>query len=360
MEKLNPDMIVLAREYRGLTQEELGKLIGASQATIAKIEGGVKSASLEQTALLVDKLQFPIDFFTQNEELLGFGSSAYFYRKKATISSIERKKIQSIVNILRINLKFFLKSIDIEASRKLPLYDLAEDFNGSATLAARSLRSYWNLPDGPIKNLTQLIESTGAIVVPVNFGMRSIDATSIRLNELSPIIFINDNLTGDRWRFTLAHELAHLVLHQIPSETMEEEADEFASEFLLPSSELKPHFTRIGKVRLQDLFVLKAYWKVSAQALLMKAVSVGSIDKSESQYIWRQIASRGYKTSEPHPLPKEDITTYKDMLNFFESELNFSKNEIAEAIHLNPMEVEVLHGVSGAWGSRQSHLRIVS
>ena len=222
-----------------------------------------------------------------------------------------------------------------------------------------SLRSYWNLPDGPIKNLTQLIESTGVIVVPVNFGMRSIDATSIRLNELSPVIFINDNLTGDRWRFTLAHELAHLVLHQIPSETMENEADEFASEFLLPSSELKPHFTRIGKIRLQDLFVLKPYWKVSAQALLMKAVSVGAIEKSESQYIWRQIASRGYKTSEPHPLPKEDATTYRDMLNFFESELKFSRDEIAGVINLTPEEVEVLHGASGAWRLRQNHLRAV-
>ncbi|MBK7012326.1 MAG: ImmA/IrrE family metallo-endopeptidase [Xanthomonadales bacterium] len=45
------------------------------------------------------------------------------------------------------------------------------------------------------------------------------------------MIFINKDVPGDRWRFTLAHELAHLVMHDIPKPDMEDEADEFASEF---------------------------------------------------------------------------------------------------------------------------------
>lgn len=357
--KITPDMVILAREYRGMTQEQLGRELGVTQATIAKIEGGLKGVSEIQAESLSKALDFPFSFFQQNEELLGFGSSAYYYRKKAVLTAIDRKRIQGQVNLMRIHLKTFLQSVDVEASRKLPFFDLDEEFNGSPSQAAISLRSYWNLPDGPIKNLTALIESTGVIVAPICFGTNSISATSIRLNEIPPVIFINSDMPGDRWRFTLAHELAHLVLHQIPKETMEDEADEFASEFLLPEIELKPQFMRIGRIRLQDLSILKPYWKVSMQALLMRASSLGAINKAESQYLWRQIASKGFRMSEPNPLTKETTKTYNDIITFFENELKFSKDEIAETLHVNSKEVESLHGSFGAWQSRTTRLKIV-
>lgn len=357
--KINPEMVTLAREYRGLTQEQLGQKIGVTQATIAKVEGGLKGISDAQAEMLSHALDFPIGFFQQKEELLGFGSSAYYYRKKATISALDRKRIQGQVNLMRIHLKHFLRSIDIEASRSLPSYDLEDEFNGSSSQAAISLRTYWNLPDGPIKNLTALIESAGVIVAPICFGTNSISATSIRLNELPPIIFLNSDMPGDRWRFTLAHELAHLVLHPIPKETMEDEADEFAAEFLLPEIDLKPQFLRMGRIRLHDLSILKPYWKVSMQALLMRAYALDAMNKSEFQYLWRQIAKNGYRMSEPNPLPKEIAKTYSDILSFFERELNFSKEEIAETLHVTPREVELLHGTYGAWQNRGRHLKVV-
>lgn len=357
MVRVNPDMVILAREYRGLTQEQLGREMGVTQAKIAKIEGGMQTDLVEAHAeSLCAALDFPASFFQQSEQLLGWGSSAYYYRKKATISAVDRKRIQGQVNLVRIHLKKLLQSVDIEASRKLPFLDLEDSYGGSPIQAARAMRAFWNLPDGPVKNVTALIESTGVIVVPMNFGTESVSATSIRLTELPPVIFVNGSMPSDRWRWTLAHELAHLLMHQVPHEEMEAQADAFAAEFLLPEAELKPQFVRLGRIHLQDLANLKPYWKVSMQALLKRAMDIECITRNEAQYVWMQIGKRNMRTQEPHPLPKEEVKIYPAMVRYFEDVLEYSKEEMAFALHVNPPEVESLHGAAGAWGARYRHL----
>src|SRR5438309_194974 len=155
--KINGDMLILAREYRGFTQQELAQKSGISQSAIAKAEGGVRT-DLEDGSVkrVAAALSFPVEFFTQNEELLSFGSSAYFYRKRATIPAPDRKRIHSIVNLLRIAVRQYMKLIDIEPSRVLPQMSI-EDYGYSATKVAHAVRGMWNLPDGPIKDLTALI-----------------------------------------------------------------------------------------------------------------------------------------------------------------------------------------------------------
>lgn len=358
--KVNPEMVILAREFRGLTQEQLGKSIGVTQAKIAKIEGGLQPELTETHAkFLCSALDFPISFFQQNEELLGWGSSAYYYRKKASITAIDRKRIQGQVNLCRIHIKKFLQSVEIENTRDLPILDL-EDYSDSPIQAARAMRTFWSLPDGPIKNVTSLIESAGVVIVPIDFGTNSMDATSIRLNGFPPMIFINVSMSNDRWRWTLVHELAHLLMHQVPNETMEDQADSFTAEFLLPEIEMKPQFARIGKIRLQDLANLKPFWKVSMQALLMRASNLEQIQRSEAQYLWMQIGKLNYRTHEPHPLPKEEVKTYPAMVQFFDNELHYTREEIAALLNVNPPLVESLHGATGAWGLSARPLRLVS
>ena len=358
--KVNPEMVTLAREFRGLTQEQLGRAMGVTQAKIAKIEGGLQTElSDAHQEFLCSALDFPTSFFQQNEELLGWGSSAYYYRKKASITAVDRKRIQGQVNLARIHIKKLLQSVEIESTRELPVLDL-DDYGGSPVQAARAMRSFWGLPDGPIKNVTTLLESAGIVIVPVDFGTSAMDATSIRLNGLPPIVFINLAIPSDRWRWTLVHELAHLLMHQVPNEVMEDQADEFAAEFLLPEIELKPQFTRIGKIRLQDLANLKPFWKVSMQALLMRASGLNEITRSEAQYLWMQIAKLKYRTSEPHPLPKEEVKTYPAMVQFFEKDLHYTIEEMATYLNVNPQLVESLHGVAGAWGAAPRPLRLVS
>lgn len=357
--KINPDMVVLAREYRDLTQEQLSRKLFIGQGRIAKIEGGI-TADIPDALFdnLCKALEFPADFFLQNEDVLGFGSSAYFYRKKAKISAAERKKIHASINLLRIHLKKMLTSVDVRAKRNLPRADI-DEFGGSATKAAQALRAVWGLPDGPVNNLTKLIESAGVIIVEVDFKTRFMDGTSLRLNEMPPVIFMNKDVSGDRWRFTLAHELAHLILHDIPHENMENEADEFAAELLMPERELAPQFARLGKIRLIDLSNLKSYWKCSIAALLVRATGLGFISDNQKRYLWSAISKQGWRLKEPNPIEREVPSTHQKIIDYFSTTLEYGKDEFSKMFKINHHDLSELYA-SFSQNLKGPHLRVVS
>lgn len=342
--KINGAMITLAREYRGLTQEELAGKLFVTQAKIAKLEGGIQTDISEpQMKLLSDALGFPSAFFEQNEDLLGYGSSAYYYRKRADLTATDRKRIHGLVNLLRIHLKQLLNFVEVRGRRTLPQLDI-EDYGGSASKVAQAVRAFWTLPDGPIKNITATLESAGIVIIPCDFQTRSMDATSLRLAEMPPVIFINKNVPGDRWRFTLGHELAHLVMHDIPHEFIEDEADEFASEFLVPEGDIKAQFSRLPNLRLQDLANLKMYWKVSMAMLIKRAHSLGFLTDNQNRYLWMSMSKLGYRTKEPSPIEKEEPKNYANVLSHMMQELKYSSSELAELLKINPQDLKLLYG----------------
>jgi Zn-dependent peptidase ImmA (M78 family)/transcriptional regulator with XRE-family HTH domain len=326
--KINGDMLILARESRGLTQQELAQKSGISQSAIAKAEGGVRTDwDDENVKSVATALRFPVEFFTQNEQLLSFGSSAYFYRKRATIPAPDRKRIHSIVNLLRIAVRQYIKLIDIEPSRVLPQVSI-EDYGYSAAKVAHTIRGMWNLPDGPVKDLTALIESAGVLIMPCPFETKAIDGTSLRLADMPPLIFINSDLPADRWRFTLAHELAHLVMHPVPHEKMEDEANEFAAELLTPAHEIKPQLLQIRGWKLADLVQLKLFWKVSISMILMRAKGLGVLTPEGAARHFRAFAS--IRMIEPAPLEPEQATSLGKVIAAIKDDLSFGLDGLAQ------------------------------
>lgn len=59
----NPEMLIIGREIRGLTQEELAKEVGIS----AKLQAAIEAGTFQPGHLMVDKyseaLSYPIAFF---------------------------------------------------------------------------------------------------------------------------------------------------------------------------------------------------------------------------------------------------------------------------------------------------------
>lgn len=344
--KINPEMIVLARKLRGMTQIELSRAIGQGQARISKLEGGLQPEVSESIVeLLCTALKVPVSFLTQDDELLAVGSSAYYYRKKAELSAADRDRIHAIVNLYRIHLKKQLESVEISVTKPLPQFNI-DDFGGSAQKAAQALRAVWMLPDGPVKNLTALLESAGIVIFPCDFGTKAMDATAMRIADMPPMIFINKNISADRWRFTIAHELAHLVLHDTPHPFMEDEADSFAAEFLLPEIELRGHFQRMVPVRLEELATLKPYWKVSMAALLMRAGDLGFINPVQKSRLWARMSQLGWRTKEPNSIPYETPTTLIKIAKYFTEQLNYTKMDLIQLFKINEDDFLQLHGAS--------------
>jgi Zn-dependent peptidase ImmA (M78 family)/transcriptional regulator with XRE-family HTH domain len=333
--RVNPEMIVLAREYRALTQKALAEAARISQPQIAMIEGGVDgSASQDTIAAIADALRFPASFFYLPEVRLDFGSSSVYYRKMSSITAADRKSISSVTNLARLGLRRLLDAVEIEADLPLPSIDLA-DVDGSPGRAAAIVRAAWSLPDGPIADLITFIERAGVVVVETDFGLRGISGTGLRLANMPPLIFINSALPPDRYRFTLAHELAHLVLHTAPRATMEDEADEFASELLMQKIDFHASVIQFGsRPTLRNLVSLKPYWKVAISAMIMRLHDIGVISAEYKRSLFIQMSNLKMRMDEPQPFVKERPTLLAKIVKGALGDLPLSTAELAQIVRL--------------------------
>jgi Zn-dependent peptidase ImmA (M78 family)/transcriptional regulator with XRE-family HTH domain len=331
-ENANPEMIILARESRGLTQRALAKAIAVAQGTISKIENGQAIASDEMVQKISSVLQYPVEFFSERPEFRNL--PIVFYRKRIRVSATLLKQLRARLNIVRQHTVKLVRSADLPETQ-IPLVDLKE-YRSDPGRVAQELRIRWHLPRGPVDNLTKVLEDAGILIVRTDFGTDRVDAISIYEppEEIPPLILINKSIPGDRYRFTLAHETGHLVLHHhlpLPNENIEDEANSFAGEFLLPAKDIRGFLQRCT---LQKLASLKPYWKVSMQALLMRASQLSLINDRQKYSLWKQISAAGYKISEPFALEPEKPSLFGELIDFHLNDLGYSEASMTGLLHL--------------------------
>jgi len=178
------------------------------------------------------------------------------------------------------------------------------DIDAAATCARR----FWGLSDGPISNVTWLLENNGVVVSRFELYAATLDALSDwEANENRPYVILgSDKGMACRSRFDAAHELAHLVLHRnvprsayTPKEAfrlMEDQADRFSSAFLLPEETFSREAT---DPTLDGLLSLKPRWRISGGAMIMRLASLGLISPEHEQRLWINRSRRKWRTTEP-------------------------------------------------------------
>ncbi|HMG84700.1 MAG TPA: XRE family transcriptional regulator [Terracidiphilus sp.] len=340
MPEFNPGMVVLARESRGYTQSELAKLIGVEQGTISKLEAGFLFTPEELIAKVADTLRYPLQFFFQNEKVYGFGSSVFYHRKRQGLPMKQLRQLHAEMNIRRYGIQKLLRATGIAASNSFDHFD-PQEYRGRVDVIARAVRTAWRIPPGPIRNLTEALEDAGAIIIRHDFGTRKADAVSEWVEPNPPIFFINSHpdVTGDRLRFSLAHELGHVVMHEFPMPHMEEQADIFASEFLTPERDIAHQLTRLT---LPKLAMLKQEWRVSMGSLIEQAYRIGNISKSQRSRLIIQLRAEthSYRESVETDIPIEKPTLLDELIQTHLVGLRYSIEQLS--LLMNELEPEFI------------------
>lgn len=336
----NPDMLILGRHSRGLGQTELAEKVGVTQSRISKLEDGLSPSPPEDLiARISDGLGYPRHFFFQSGA--SRSACASFYRKKSTLPVGILNACDARMNIQRMHIERLVRVAEFE-TKNLPHLD-PDEVEGGPEGIARQVRSFWNVPRGPIKNLIKIVEDAGCVVVLFDFGTNKLDGLSVFSNEGTPIIFLNKDFPQDRIRFTLAHELGHIIMHQIPTPNMEEDANAFAGEFLMPDSDIRASFY---PVTIDQLARLKLRWHVSMAALLKRAETLGVITDKSAAYLWAQMSRYGYKRQEPHEdqIPIEKPSLLCELIALHFTELEYTPDELALCLSLNRDEFDKMYG----------------
>jgi Zn-dependent peptidase ImmA (M78 family) len=131
---------------------------------------------------------------------------------------------------------------------------------------------------------------------------------------MPPVFFVHEDVPGDRERWTLAHEIGHVVMHHQPTDgDIEEEANLFGNEFLTPAEEIGPDLLNMT---LQKAAELKLYWKVSMQAIIVRAYQCRKITRNQFSYLFRQLSAKGYRKCGQHPSRPKNQPCFRNFSSF--------------------------------------------
>jgi Zn-dependent peptidase ImmA (M78 family)/transcriptional regulator with XRE-family HTH domain len=337
---INPAMVILAREARGVAQGALADRVDISQGHLSKMEGGLWPIPDDLLIRIAQELRFPGAFFRAREAIFGPGISEFYHRKRESAGALLIRQNYARMNIFFVHLGRLLRGVSI-GDPKIPRFDPSD--GRTMPEVAQSVRAMWHLPAGPIANLVGTVEAAGGVVLRWNFGSPKIDGISRWPPGLPPVFFINDQIPMDRFRLTLAHELGHMILHESPSAEMELEANDFAREFLMPGREIR---RQLESCNLQRLSVLKPYWKVSMQALLYAAEDLSVVTPRTAKSLWAQLSK--YKQREPPELdvPMESPQMFQEIVRVYRERLHFSVAQLGELLSANPDDLIREYGIT--------------
>lgn len=343
--------LILAREYRELTQTELSKSVsGLSQPNLSRFEKGLDILSEAVQQRIIEFLKFPAEFYTRR--VGNFIENAH-YRKKAAIS-------KSLINKFEISCRLIGYIIDeLAETIEYPPFKLSQldvDDGYEPTYIAQYNRRVLSLkPEEPVKNIVNLLESSGIIISEVNADEK-FDGVSFFTDKGYPVIIINRNYSNDRKRFTLAHELGHILMHNNNTpisgyREKEKEANEFASEFLMPESAIK---NTLRVIKLSDLASLKQYWLTSMASIIRRAKDLNSINESRYKYFLIEMSRNGYSRVEPVKVFIDQPETINEAFKILREDLGYSNDELSKYFAL-PQDVwtDVL-------GFNESKLRVLN
>lgn len=352
--KFYGENLKFARLYRGLSMEQLGEKIGKSKQIISQYESteDQQQPPFDIVVKISEELKFSIAFFYENCNAKIERINTYF---RALLSSNKKDKIvQENKATVIIEIYRFLEKYIEFPTLNIPKIEKSDLETRNLKNITQTIRESWNLSDGPIADIVNVLEMNGFIVSSINTNTMDIDAFTqyIRLDgeKYFCIVVGKEKESFARRQFSIAHELAHVILHNTNLDvenlsreefrSMEREADKFAAELLLPSESFRKDL--IYPTNLKFYEELKKKWKVSILAMLMRAAELKVITQNQLQYLIKQYYSKGYRNGEPldDTIKIQEPTLIRLAINMLLDNNRFTPNEFIKNLNDNGIWIE--------------------
>lgn len=332
---MNNRQLIFAREYRGYSQTELAsKIAGLSQSNLSKFEKGLGGLSEEVLTRIMDFLGFPISFLDLELRVYNNGH----YRKKASIKASTRKYIEKFVSVVAYVVDWMSEEVEFPDFN----FNYIDVESGvSPEEIARLTRTHKKLGNLPIRDIFGLLESNGVVIYQWDCDIKEFDGVSVLTDKGRHIVVMNRNMSNDRKRFTLAHELGHIIMHQCPdfivvdARDKEQEAHRFASEFLMPELAIRPYLVNLT---IKKLMENKKYWLTSMASQLKRAKTIGIIEENKHNNLLIELSRRGWRIQEPNSVIIDRPVAFETAESLFRTELHYDLRDIAGTIML-PMDI---------------------
>jgi Zn-dependent peptidase ImmA (M78 family) len=223
---------------------------------------------------------------------------------------------------------------------------------------SQEAREHWGLGLRPVLDMVSFAESIGIVVAAEQMETDRLDGLSRWGRDGRPYVLLaNDKQSFARRQFDTAHELGHILLHRAVAQDefeenfklIEEQAHSFASAFLLPASQFS---VEVDTGAIWELERLKARWKVSIKAQIMRLKRLDILDQDSSQRLFKIYSSKGYSSKgEPfdNVWPLQQPSLLSDIFKALIDAGQLSKEALCHDLPLFPHDVESLSSLPSGW-----------
>ncbi len=308
-----------ARLMKGYSLQDLEDTLSkkVSRQALHKYEKGEMTPDSEMLGYLCEALDVRPEFFYSKSEIT-LGDIEFRKLKKLPVKE-EHKIIEQT--------KYYLsRYLELEAILGLnsafinPIGDLTRiDDHDGVEEAVRRVREKWEMGNGPISSVYELLEDMHIKVIEIDAG-EDYDGMQTVVNGSIPVIVVNKLKVRkpERRRFTALHELAHLILpiKHLPERQRETICHQFAGAMLISREHL---IRRLGgekrlRLSMQELGAIKKEYGISIQAIVMRARALNIISENYCGVFFAMLKSMGWKKDEPVDYEGHEAATRFDQL----------------------------------------------
>ena len=288
------------RQERGLSQDALAQLFGfKDRQTVSAIETGVRRVAATELLLAVEKLNVPIDYFTDPFRLDGEGR--FSWRQ----SGVGRSQLAEYEQTASRWVGAY-RSLAAQIGRRAPLMRRALGLTRlskfeDAVHAGERFAADFELGEVPAQRLAAVMRDELGILVLMVDAYQGISGAACRLPELDAVLIAREEVEGRR-NFDLAHELFHVLTWDAmpPAHTedardfggnrVEQLANNFAAAVLMPRAALEA-YGDWGSLEMDDLIA-----RLNAAA--------NELDVTSSALRWRLVALKQLTTTRARAIPE--------------------------------------------------------
>lgn len=343
-----PERIKEAREARGLGVEEFAEALSVTRQSVAQFETGQISPSSETLANIIGITALPPSFFVTSRDRAHHGSP--FWRGLKRMEQNHRHRIRRRLEWARDITAYLERFIELPSVNvpKVEFDPTTGDLE-QIELIAETLRHFWQIGQGPIRELSILLEKNGIILVREKVGCPDMDAVSCWQGGRPFILFSAEVESGPRCLFNLAHELGHILLHagvDVSTKNLdriEKQADRFAGAFLLPRE-------TFGREVFGNSFgyftTLKKRWGVAIAAMGFRCKDLNILTTNQYAYLLRQMNALGVRKVEAmdDAFPMRSPMVLGESVKMLIDHGVQTREQLERALNLNLRDVESLCG----------------
>ncbi len=312
------------RLLKGISQEDLAQQIGLNKMAVSNYEMDKRNPEMAIIQKIAEALDVSFSaLLSQQDQQLVIEHGAF--RKQ---SSIKKGTQDLIFGKLDRYLGRLFNVISILGETVLaPSPSIERKRMMNCEEAGQYLRKLLCLPtNGPIGNITDILENNGYIICPVEMDERGFSGNSGMVNG-RPYIAVNTTMPAERQRFTLIHELAHLVFIFNDVEDEEKLVDDIAGAFLLPEQDIRRELGPKRNSIISDLRIIQKEYGVSMSSIVARAHQTGILNKTHYEMTMKWLNKNGllHNTSSNMDPEKTHLLEQLTLRAASEEEISISK-----------------------------------